>query len=227
MSTRPEPGFAAARAAMVDRQLVRRGVSDERVLAAMRTVPRECFVPKAFAEEAYDDHPLPIAEGQTISQPFIVAHMIEAARVGPGDRVLEVGTGSGYAAAVLAVVAGSVVTIERHTGLAHTAADTLAALGIGNVAVHVGDGTRGRPEEAPFDAIIVTAGGPSVPESLQRQLAIGGRLVIPVGRHRIEQRLVRITRTGETDFEEEDLGAVAFVPLVGEEGWSDQAGRSA
>jgi protein-L-isoaspartate(D-aspartate) O-methyltransferase len=215
--------LAADRARMVERQIAARGVSDPRVLEAMRQVPREAFVASGLEEFAYEDSPLPIAEGQTISQPYIVALMIERADLRPGERVLEIGTGSGYAAAVLAHIAAEVYTVERHGALAQAAKRRLARLGYRNVEVRCGDGTLGWPEAAPFDAIIVTAGGPEIPESLRTQLKVGGRLVIPIGSLHDEQRLVKIVRDGEHAFREEDLGPVRFVPLIGEHGWSDEA----
>lgn len=212
-----------ARRRMVDAHIARRGVRDERVLEAMRTVRREDFVEPGFEEFAYEDAPLPIAEGQTISQPFIVARMIEAAELDETDRVLEVGTGSGYAAAVMSLVADKVFSIERHRALAETAKRRLAAGGYGNVEIRTGDGTKGWPEAAPFDAILVAAGGPEVPEALKQQLAVGGRLIIPVGDRPGLQRLMRLTRLGEDHgFEREDLGGVMFVPLVGEQGWAEE-----
>ena len=204
---------------MVTEQIVRRGVRDPRVLAAMRSVPREEFVAPALARVAYHDRPLPIEEGQTISQPFIVAVMTEALDVDETDRVLEVGAGSGYAAAVLGLLAAEVHTIERHPRLARIAGERLARLGFTNVRVHTGDGTLGLPEHAPFDGIIVAAGGPDVPRNLLAQLAEGGRLVIPVGPPHA-QSLLRITRRGG-EYTTENLGAVAFVPLVGKEGWAE------
>jgi protein-L-isoaspartate(D-aspartate) O-methyltransferase len=209
--------FAKDRAAMVKRQLARRGIADERVLDAFRRVPREAFVRNDLQRYAYEDNPLPIGEGQTISQPYVVALMTEAARVKPEARVLDVGTGSGYAAVILAELAKEVVTIERHGALADKARKTLDALGYANVEVLEGDGTRGVPARAPYDAILVAAGAPVVPASLKEQLADGGRLVIPVGSGGY-QDLTVVTRWGDA-FEEEDLGGVRFVPLVGEEGW--------
>jgi protein-L-isoaspartate(D-aspartate) O-methyltransferase len=203
---------------MVANQLRSRGIRDEGVLRAMGRVPRERFLPETLAEFAYNDSPLPIAEEQTISQPYIVALMTEALALKPGDRVLEVGTGSGYAAAVLAEVAKDVFTIERHKTLADEADKRLRALGYQNVLVRCGDGSNGWPEQAPFDGIVVAAGGPTVPESLLGQLAIGGRLVIPIGPMR-GQELQRITRTTRDKFVRESLGAVRFVPLVGAHGW--------
>ncbi len=204
---------------MVERQIARRGVTDARVLAAMRQAPRERFVPDKVREFAYEDSALPIEEHQTISQPFIVAAMIEAAELTPSDRVLEVGAGSGYAAAVMGRIARKVFAIERHPSLAELARRRLQSLGYDNVEIRTADGTLGWPEAAPFDAIIVSAGGPVIPGALEQQLAPGGRLVIPVGEDRSSQRLLKLTRTPQ-GFREEDLGPVAFVPLIGEEGWT-------
>jgi protein-L-isoaspartate(D-aspartate) O-methyltransferase len=216
----PKADLARARADMVEHQIARRGVRDKRVLKAMARIPREAFVLPGWEDEAYEDQPLPIAERQTISQPYIVAYMIEAAGLRPGDRALEIGTGSGYAAAVMAAIAAWVYTIDRHPGLAETARRRLQELGFDNIEVRVGDGTLGWPEAQPFDAIIVTAGGPKVPGDLREQLAIGGRLVIPVGESLHRQRLVRVVREGPADYREEDLADVAFVPLIGEAGWN-------
>jgi len=210
---------------MVRHQIAARGVRSEPVLRAMRAVPREEFLPEDLREFAYEDSPLPIAAGQTISQPYIVAFMVEALNLKGGERVLEIGAGSGYAAAVLAQVAARVYSIERIAELAGSAATTLARLGYDNVEIRHADGTRGWLEQAPFDAIVVAAGGPEVPESLKRQLKIGGRLVIPVGRTPEIQELVRVTRTADDEFETEDLADVRFVPLLGEEGWATDAGR--
>lgn len=214
----------ARRHGMVDLQLRARGIYDPRVLAAMRRVPRHVFVPAAVQEFAYDDTALPIASGQTISQPFIVGTMAQAARISPADRVLEIGTGSGsgYAAAVLAELAAHVDTIERHTALAAAARRLLHTLGYeGRIAVHEGDGTKGLPQAAPFDVIIAAAGGPSVPTALCEQLSVGGRLLMPVGDTPTRQRLVLVTRQSDGGFEREERGRVAFVPLVGEHGWPD------
>jgi protein-L-isoaspartate(D-aspartate) O-methyltransferase len=205
---------AEQREAMVERQIAARGIRDPRVLAAMRRVPRERFVEPPFVPYAYDDMPLPIAEGQTISQPYIVALMAEAAAIAPGDRVLEVGAGSGYAAAVLGDLAREVHTIERHAALAAAAAERLGQLGFENVAVHVGDGSGGWPAAAPYDAILAAAAAAAVPEPLLEQLAPGGRLVIPIGEPHGAQTLLRIRKLAPGQFEEEDLGPVAFVPLV-------------
>jgi protein-L-isoaspartate(D-aspartate) O-methyltransferase len=209
----------AARERMVERQIANRGVRDATVLAAMRKVPRELFVPADVRSFAYDDEPLPIGEGQTISQPYIVAAMIEAARPKTPDRVLEIGTGSGYSAAVLASVVADVYTIERLPRLADAARQRLAELGYSNVHVRTANGTLGWPEHAPFDVIIVTASGPIVPPSLMDQLAIGGRLVMPIGDSALGQRLIRVTRRGANDYRREELEGVAFVPLIGREGW--------
>ncbi|MDH3685748.1 MAG: protein-L-isoaspartate(D-aspartate) O-methyltransferase [Myxococcales bacterium] len=211
--------FERQRDEMVTRQIEARGVRSNRVLAAMRAVRRERFVPSSLGELAYDDAPLPIGEEQTISQPYIVAVMVEALDLDGHERVLEIGTGSGYGAAVLAELAREVYTVERHEKLASSAAARLAQEGYGRVHVRCGDGTLGWPEAAPFDAIVVTAGGPAVPESLREQLAIGGRLVIPVGEQVGLQTLRRVTRVAVAEYREEDLGGVRFVPLIGEEGW--------
>ena len=207
-----------ARRRMLDRDLVGRGISDPRVLRAMATVPRERFVGQEQVAWAYDDAPLPIGEGQTISQPYIVARMAEALALASTDRVLEIGTGSGYAAAVLAEIAAEVFTVERIAALADRARRRLAGLGYDSVHVRVGDGTLGWPEHAPYDAIVATAGGPDVPAALLEQLAIGGSLVMPVGPLLHGQRLVRIMR-GPGDYRREELEPVAFVPLVGAQGW--------
>jgi len=211
---------------MVESQIARRGIDDRYVLEAMRTVPREIFVASALGEFAYADTALPIEERQTISQPYIVALMMAAAEVKPGDRVLEVGAGSGYAAAVLSQIADMVYAIERHPALVDAARQRCTRLGYDNVEIRVGDGTLGWADAAPFDAILVAAGGPEVPPALKDQLAIGGRLVIPVGDEERSQDLLKITRTGDTAFEEEDLGSVRFVPLVGEGGWPEHADRA-
>ena len=210
-----------ARQQMLKAQIARRGVRDRRVLAAMEDVPREAFVGPGFDEFAYEDTALPIAEGQTISQPYIVAAMLDAARLSAADRVLEVGAGSGYAAAVLSRIAAHVFAIERHASLTEAAKERCDALGYNNITFRTGDGTQGWPEAAPFDAILVAAGGPEPPQSLTQQLVIGGRLIIPLG-ERLDQRLIRLTRTGPAAFERDDLGGVSFVPLIGVEGWSEQ-----
>lgn len=219
--------MSRARERMVEVQIARRGVRDRRVLDAMRKVPREAFVEPGMEEFAYEDGPLPIAEGQTISQPYIVALMIECAEVGPGDRVLEVGAGSGYAAAVIGQIADHIYAVERHPALADQARRRVEKLGYANVEICVGDGTKGWPDAAPFDAILVAAGGPDAPAALKAQLAIGGRLVIPVGEQDGGQTLLKLTRRSETEYEEEDLGGVRFVPLIGEQGWAEDGTRSA
>jgi protein-L-isoaspartate(D-aspartate) O-methyltransferase len=206
---------------MVELQLARRGIRDQKVLAAMRAVPRDAFVAPGYEAMAYDDGPLPIGEGQTISQPYVVALMIEGAELAPGDWVLEVGAGSGYAAAVMAQVARRVFAIERHESLAREAARRCAALGYGNVEIRVGDGTLGWPEAAPFDAILVAAGAPEAPQALKQQLKVGGGLVIPVGAGGLSQALLKLTRTGEDAWDREDLGGVRFVPLIGVQGWGE------
>jgi len=200
---------------MVDLQIAQRGIRDERLLAAMRRVPREVFVDAGLEEFAYEDNPLPIANGQTISQPFVVALMIEAAELGPSDRVLEVGAGSGYAAALMAEIAREVCTIERHGSLVEQASERFHKLGLRNIQLRHGDGTLGWPDGGPFDAVLVAAGGLQVPSTLRAQLRIGGRLVIPLGDPDRAQELVKLTRQSEHGFQEEHLGAVRFVPLVG------------
>ncbi len=213
------PDFAKLRREMVKHHVHARGVRSELVLDAMRKVPREKFLPANLQEFAYEDSPLPIAEEQTISQPYIVALMAEALLLKGGEKILEIGTGSGYAAAVLAEIAGDVYTVERIGQLAEKAAATLADHGYDNVHVLHGDGTRGWADHAPYDAIVVAAGGPKIPESLQAQLKIGGRLVIPVGSDIRAQELVRVTRIAANEYKREDLADVRFVPLLGEEGW--------
>lgn len=210
-------GPQRGREQMVDYDLVSRGISDGSVLAAMAKVPREAFVPDSLRDSAYQDNPLPIGAGQTISQPYIVALMAEAAELGGGERVLEVGTGSGYGAAVLAELAGEVWTIERHAELVEGARGVLERLGYANVHVVEGDGSVGYPAAAPYDAIVVTAGAPQVPATLLDQLADGGRLIMPVGPSTYDQQLMRVRRAGDR-LPSESLGGVRFVPLVGAEG---------
>jgi protein-L-isoaspartate(D-aspartate) O-methyltransferase len=211
---------SAARLRMVERQIADRGIDDPRVLAAMREVPRHLFVPPAGRGEAYDDRPVPIGEGQTISQPFMVAIM--TALLGPRDtdRVLEVGTGSGYQAAILARLSAQVISIERHQALADAARERLRDLGIDNVTIVVADGTEGWPGGAPYSRILVTAGAPRIPDPLRAQLAQGGRLVIPVGPAGF-QRLTTVERNGDR-FEIAEGAACRFVPLVGRHGWDSQ-----
>ncbi len=211
--------YQAQRQAMVDRQIAAMGVGDPAVLAAMRKVPRHAFVPDWLRDAAYNDGPLPIGDGQTISQPYIVAYMIEALRLRGGEHVLEIGTGSGYAAAVVAEIAGDVVTVERLAELADRARATLDRLGYRNIEVVVGDGTLGWPAAAPYDAIVVTAGGPSIPQALRQQLREGGCLVMPVGPDSYGQSLIRVTRGAGGEDQEEYLAPVSFVPLIGAQGW--------
>jgi protein-L-isoaspartate(D-aspartate) O-methyltransferase len=216
------PDFTQARLRMVERQVARRGVANVDVLNAMRNVPREAFVPAEWVQFAYDDTPLPIESGQTISQPFVVALMIEAAEVAPGHHVLEIGAGSGYAAAIMGQIAAQVHAIERHGELTSLARERMGRLGYNNVHVRTGDGTRGWPNAAPFDAIIAAAGGPAIPQVLKEQLRIGGVLVMPVGETPRVQRLMKVRRVSADHYEEEDLGPVAFVPLIGAHGWADE-----
>jgi protein-L-isoaspartate(D-aspartate) O-methyltransferase len=223
LAKRKAPDFAELRQEMVEHHIFARGVRSDLVLKAMRKVPREAFLPHELHEFAYEDVPLPIAAEQTISQPYIVAFMVEALGLTGGEKVLEIGTGSGYAAAVLAEIAGEVYTVERIGQLAEKAASALAEQGYDNVHVRHGDGTRGWAEHAPYDAILVAAGGPKVPQALRAQLKIGGRLVIPVGDDARAQELVRVTRTAEGDYRREDLADVQFVPLLGHEGWEAPA----
>lgn len=210
-----EDRHRARRLAMVRRQIERRGIRDPRVLAAMRKVPRHRFVSRSLAGDAYKDHPLPIGAGQTISQPYIVALMAEAAAIVPDDRVLEVGTGSGYGAAVLAELAASVVTVERHRKLADSAARVLADLEYANATVVCADGSQGYPPGAPYDAVVVTAAAPSIPPALIDQLADAGRLVIPVGPASFSQNLTLVRRNGD-ETTSERFCPVRFVPLVEE-----------
>jgi protein-L-isoaspartate(D-aspartate) O-methyltransferase len=204
---------------MVERYIAAYGVRDELVLGAMDKVPRDLFLPREFREFAYEDSPLPIGDEQTISQPYIVAFMAEALMLKGGEKVLEIGAGSGYGAAVLAEIAAEVYTVERLGKLAERAAATLAELGYRNVHVLHGDGSRGWPQHAPYDGIVVAAGAPRIPESLKEQLKIGGRLVIPVGVHQRAQELIRTVRISQNEYRREDIGDVRFVPLIGAEGW--------
>ena len=211
--------FADLRERMVRRQIEARGICDAAILDAFRAVPREAFVSAAYARNAYDDHPLPIEAGQTISQPYIVAVMIEAAEIGLRDKVLEVGAGSGYAAAVMSRIASEVIGIERQPDLVEVARERLQRLGYDNVRIIEGDGTRGCPEEAPFDAILAAASGSHVPKPLVDQLATGGRLVMPIGSPKGVQKLVKVVKQEDGCLEQRDLGEVRFVPLIGKEGW--------
>ncbi len=212
--------FAIARRLMVERQIRNKGVSDPLVLEAMLKVPRHLFVEEALQAQAYGDYPLPIGERQTISQPFMVGYMTAALALKGDEKVLEIGTGSGYQAAVLGSICRKVFSVERIAPLARRARQTLDALGYGNVHIRLSDGTRGWEEEAPFDGIMVTAGAPAVPQDYLDQLALGGRLVIPVG-DLGSQVLKRVTRLGETRFHEEDLLGCRFVPLIGQSGWPE------
>ena len=214
--------FANLRERMVRRQIESRGIENPMILDAFRDVPREAFVDESQRPWAYDDHPLPIGAGQTISQPYIVALMIDAAEIAPGDRVLEVGAGSGYAAAIISRIAAEVVGMERQPALAEVARDRLDHLGYCNVKIVEGDGTRGCPAEAPFDAILAAASGSHVPTSLLGQLAPGGRLVMPVGDRSGTQQLVKMTKRSDGTTTEQNLGEVRFVPLIGEEGWRER-----
>ncbi|AEH45017.1 protein-L-isoaspartate O-methyltransferase [Thermodesulfatator indicus DSM 15286] len=211
--------YQKARERMVQTQIAARGIKDPRVLAAMLKVPRHLFVEEALKDQAYGDYPLPIGEGQTISQPYIVALMTEALELKGPEKVLEIGTGSGYQAAILAELARWVYSIERYPSLARRAKKILESLGYNNVIIKVGDGTKGWPEAAPFDAIIVTAAGPKIPEPLIEQLKDGGRLVMPVG-DEWSQYLIKVTKKGD-QLIKENLGAVRFVKLVGEYGFEE------
>jgi protein-L-isoaspartate(D-aspartate) O-methyltransferase len=219
--------FAALRETMVKRQIARRGIRGQRLLAALREVPREEFVPERMRDFAYEDGPLPIEADQTISQPYIVAMMIEAADLGPDDRVLEIGAGSGDAAAVMGRIAREVIAVERHPELVALARARMTRLRYDNVRIVEGDGTRGLPQEAPFDAILAAASGSHVPDALMRQLAVGGILVMPVGEPNAVQRLVKVSRSGEEVFAQRDLGQVRFVPLIGAHGWRDPKAEEA
>jgi protein-L-isoaspartate(D-aspartate) O-methyltransferase len=213
--------YAAEREAMVERHLKRRGITDKRILDAFLAVPREEFVGEDYAHLAYGDHPLPIEAGQTISQPYIVGLMIEAAGIKPGDKVLEIGAGSGYAAAVISRIADKVIGIERQHDLVEIARRRMRRLGYDNVEIIEGDGTKGCRGQAPFDAILAAASGSHVPRPLIEQLAPGGRIVMPVGDPGWVQELVKVTKEEDGILRQENLGGVRFVPLIGEEGWND------
>lgn len=212
--------FARLRHDMVQRQLACRDIADSRLLEAMKNVPREQFVSPAQEGEAYDDGPLPIGFGQTISQPYTVAYMLQALRLQGDEKVLEIGTGCGYAAAILALLADRIETIERIPELAETARQRLAGLGLDNVTVHTGDGTLGLTEFAPYDAIVVAASSASLPSPYVEQLVDGGRIVLPLGQGSYGQRMFCVTKHGQR-LDQEDLGGFAFVPLIGKHGWPE------
>lgn len=214
-----EAYYARQRQQMIDHQIRARGIRDAAILNALATVPREAFVPPEYQHAAYQDTPLPIPGRQTISQPYVVALMMRALRLQPDDCVLEVGSGSGYATALLSRIVREVHGVERHEVLVAYARERLEKLGYDNVHIHHGDGTMGWPPAAPYDAIMVSASGPEVPEALRQQMATGGRLVMPIGHARDLQSLLLVTRTGPDSFQHKDLGGVRFVPLIGEQGW--------
>jgi protein-L-isoaspartate(D-aspartate) O-methyltransferase len=216
--------YAAEREAMVERHLKRRGIDQPHIVRAFLAVPREQFVSSGYAHLAYGDHPLPIEAGQTISQPYIVGLMIQAARIEPGDSVLEIGAGSGYAAAVISRIAGKVIAIERQHDLIQVARERLERLGYANVTIIEGDGSKGCPDHAPFDAILAAASGSHVPQPLIDQLKEGGCLVMPLGDPGGVQELVKVTKGPGGRLIHESLGGVRFVPLIGEEGWADGRG---
>lgn len=213
--------YEAEREAMIERHLVKRGIREQAIVEAFRQVPREAFISPEYAHLAYGDHPLPIEAGQTISQPYIVALMIQAAEIGERDVVLEVGAGSGYAAAVISRIAAKVVGIERQHDLVAVASARLKRLGFDNIEIVEGDGTKGCPDQAPFDAILAAASGSHVPRPLVEQLAPRGRLVMPIGDPGWVQELVKVTKQDDGILKQENLGGVRFVPLIGEEGWKD------
>jgi protein-L-isoaspartate(D-aspartate) O-methyltransferase len=212
--------FDKLKAAMVIEQLIPRNISESKVLEAFRKVPRHEFVPEELRQSAYNDYPLPIGEDQTISQPYMVALMTECLKLKGGERVLEVGTGSGYQAAILGEIAGEVYSVERFKDLADKASEVLSSLGYKNIHIKAGDGTLGWSEFAPYDGIVVTAGAPAIPESLVKQLKDGGSLVIPVDRGGFGQTLTLVERTGRTT-RTSDICACTFVPLIGKEGWAE------
>jgi protein-L-isoaspartate(D-aspartate) O-methyltransferase len=211
--------YSQMRQQMVTEQLWQRGIRDKAVLRAMGTVPREQFVLPEHRHLAYDDGPLPLPAKQTISQPYVVALMIEALDLLPDDQVLDIGTGSGYAAAVISRIVRQVISIERHAELVTYALIRLQRLGYDNVIIHHGDGSQGWPPEAPYEAIIVAASGPDIPPALCSQLAVGGRLVMPVGGRKREQKLMRVIHQPDGQFNRKMIGEVRFVPLIGAEGW--------
>jgi len=218
--------FKTLRDHMVDQQIVARGLDNPSLVAAFRTVPREEFVGNGYADQAYQDCPLPIESGQTISQPYIVALTIDAAEIGKGDKVLEVGAGSGYAAAVIGRIADKVIAIERHHRLVKLARERMERLRYDNVSIVEGDGTLGWPEEAPFDAIVAAASGSHVPQSWIAQLKPGGRIVMPIGRPSAVQSLVKVTKEVDGTLRRQDLGGVRFVPLIGQEGFRESGGEA-
>ena len=213
------PQQQKARERMLRQQIVRRGINNARILEAMQHVPRHFFVPKEYQGRAYEDSPLPIGAGQTISQPYIVAYMTQLLQPGPDDRVLEIGVGSGYQTAILAELAGEVVGIERIASLASSAAERLNALGYDRVTIIARDGTLGFPERAPYNGILVAAAGPRIPPSLVEQLTLFGKLIIPVGSN--EAQLIKVVEKTPDGVEVSDLTPVRFVPLIGEEGWNE------
>ena len=213
--------YGAEREAMVERQLRRRGITERHILDAFLCVPREEFIGDDYAHLAYGDHPLPIEANQTISQPYIVALTIQAAGIKAGDKVLEVGAGSGYAAAVISRIAEKVIGIERQHDLVEVARERLKRLGYDNIEIVEGDGTKGCSSEAPFDAIVAAASGSHVPRAFIEQLKDGGRIVMPVGDPGWVQELVKVTKARGGKLSRENLGGVRFVPLIGEEGWDD------
>jgi protein-L-isoaspartate(D-aspartate) O-methyltransferase len=213
--------FSREREAMIERQLKHRGITEPMILDAFREVPREAFIAGNNVHLAYGDHPLPIEAGQTISQPYIVALMIQAAGIGLRDKVLEVGAGSGYAAAVISRIAGKVIGIERQHELVEVARERLQRLGYDNVEIVEGDGTKGWRDGAPYDAIVAAASGSHVPRPLVEQLAPGGRIVMPIGDPGWVQQLVKVTKNDDGTLVQQNLGGVRFVPLIGEEGWKD------
>jgi protein-L-isoaspartate(D-aspartate) O-methyltransferase len=213
--------LASEREAMVVRQLRRRGITEQPILDAFRAVPREAFISDEYAHLAYADHPLPIEAGQTISQPYIVGLMIQAADIQAGDKVLEIGAGSGYAAALISRIARQVIGIERQHELVEVARQRMRRLGYDNVEIVEGDGTKGWPQAAPYNAILAAASGSHVPKPLVEQLASGGSIVMPLGDPDCVQHLVKVGKDSNGALQQSDLGAVRFVPLIGEEGWSD------
>ena len=213
--------YTAQREAMVEQHLRRRGIKDQHILDAFLTVPREEFVAEEHVRAAYGDHPLPIEAGQTISQPYIVGLMIQAAEIKRGDKVLEVGAGSGYAAALISRIAKTVIGVERQHDLVEIARRRMQRLGYHNVEIVEGDGTKGYSDQAPFDAILAAASGSHIPRPLVEQLAPGGRIVMPLGNPGWAQQLIKVTKTDDGTLVQEDLGGVRFVPLIGEEGWHD------